>query len=82
MTFYLIISILIFLFGIFIGFMMSKSYHIIIHNDDDIRKGMELERTNKQFRDYLDSYYSQEIPPVGVVEEGYRKIKKEVLGHY
>lgn len=43
---------------------------------------MELERRNKKFRDYLDSYYSDTISPIGVAEEGYRKIRKEVLGHY
>ena len=43
---------------------------------------MELKRRNRQFREYLDSYYYQSIPPIGVVEEGYKKIKKEVLGHY
>jgi len=78
MILYIIICILTF----FIGFLLGRKNNITIHNEDDIKKGMELERRNKKFRDYLDSYYSQSIPPIGVVEEGYRKIRKEVLGHY
>ncbi len=78
MILYIIICILTF----FIGFLLGRKNNITIHNEDDIKKGMELERRNKKFRDYLDSYYSDAIPPIGVVEEGYRKIRKEVLGHY
>lgn len=77
-TLYIIICIILF----FIGFLLGRKNNIIIHNEDDIKKGMELERRNKKFRDYLDSYYSDTIPPIGVAEEGYRKIRKEVLGHY
>lgn len=75
---YIIICILTF----FIGFLLGRKNNITIHNEDDIKKGMELERRNKKFRDYLNSYYYDTIPPVGVAEEGYRKIRKEVLGHY
>ena len=43
---------------------------------------MELEQEYKRYRDYLNSYYYDTIPPVGVAEEGYKKIRKKVLGHY
>ena len=43
---------------------------------------MKLEKEYKRYRDYLDSYYYNTIPPVGVVEEGYRRIRKKILGHY
>lgn len=75
---YIIICILTF----FIGFLLGRKNNITIHNEDDIKKGMELERRNKKFRDYLNSYYYDTIAPKSVVEEGYRKIRKEVLGHY
>ena len=75
---YIIIIVLVFL----VGFLVGRKNNITIHNEDDIKKGMELERRNKKFRDYLDSYYSDTIPPIGLAEEGYRKIRKEVLGHY
>jgi hypothetical protein len=75
---YIIICILTF----FIGFLLGRKNNITIHNEDDIKKGMELERRNKKFKDYLNSYYYDTIPPKGKVEEGYRKIRKEVLGHY
>ena len=78
MILYIIISILIF----FIGFLLGRTYkpNIIIHNEDDIKKGMELERRYKKLRDYLDDGYT--IYPVGYVEEKKKQIRKEVLGHY
>lgn len=74
---YIIICILTF----FIGFLLGRKTNITIHNEDDIKKGMELERRNKKFRDYLnaDPYT---IHPRSYVEEGYKKIRKEVLEHY
>jgi len=66
----------------FIGFLLGRKNNIVIHNEDDIKKGMELERRNKKFRDYLNSYYYDTIPPTSEVQEGYRRIRKEVLGHY
>ena len=43
---------------------------------------MELEREYKRYRDYLNSYYYDTIPPKGEAEEGYRRIRKKILGHY
>ena len=65
---YIIICILTF----FIGFLLGRKNNITIHNEDDIKKGMELEREYKRYRDYLNSYYSDTIPPTGEAEEGYR----------
>jgi hypothetical protein len=75
---YIIICILTF----FIGFLLGRKNNITIHNEDDIKKGMELEREYKRYRDYLNSYYSDTIPPKGEAEEGYRRIRKKILGHY
>lgn len=79
MILYIIISILTFL----IGFLLGRTYkqNITIHNEDDIKKGMELERRYKKLRDYwnADPYT---ILPVGYAEEKYKQIRKEVLGHY
>jgi hypothetical protein len=74
---YIIIIVLVFL----VGFLIGRKNNITIHNEDDIKKGMELEREYKRYRDYLDSYYSNTIPPIGVAEEGYRQIRKKILGH-
>ncbi len=74
---YIIICILTF----FIGFLLGRKHNITIHNEDDIKKGMELERRNKKFKDYLDSD-PYVIHPRTYVEGRYRQIRKEVLGHY
>ena len=78
MILYIIISVLTFL----IGFLLGRTYKqdITIHNEDDIKKGMELERRYKKLNDYLDDAYT--IYPVGYVEEKKKQIRKEVLGHY
>ena len=78
MILYIIISVLTFL----IGFLLGRTYKqdITIHNEDDIKKGMELERRYKKLNDYLDDAYT--IYPVGYVEEIKKQIRKEVLGHY
>ena len=75
---YIIICILTF----FIGFLLGRKNNITIHNEDDIKKGMELEKEYKRYRDYLNSYYYDTIPPPGEAEEGYRRIRKKILGHY
>ena len=75
---YIIIIGLVFL----VGFLIGRKNDIVIHNEDDIKKGMELEKEYKRYRDYLNSYYYDTIPPEGEVKEGYRQIRKKILGHY
>ena len=70
---YIIIIILVFL----VGFLIGRKNNITIHNEDDIKKGMELEKEYKRYRDYLNSYYWGTIAPKGEVEEGYRRIRKK-----
>ena len=79
MILYIIISILTFL----IGFLLGRTYkqNITIHNEDDIKKGMELERRYKKLHDYLDADPYTIYPP-GYAQEKYEQIRKEVLGHY
>ena len=79
---YIIICILILIIGIIGGILLGRKNNITIHNEDDIKKGMELEKEYKRYRDYLNSYYYDTIPPKGEVEEGYRKIRKKIFGHY
>ena len=62
-------------------YLLRKQRSIIVHNESDILKGMELERRKREYREYLDSYYYNTIPPPSV-RDGYKKIEKEVLGHY
>ena len=75
---YIIIIGLVFL----VGFLIGRKNDIVIHNEDDIKKGMELEKEYKRYRDYLRSYYYDTIPPESEVKEGYRQIRKKILGHY
>ncbi len=79
MILYIIISILTFLIGILLG--RTHKQNITIHNEDDIKKGMELERRYKKFRDYWAADPYTILPP-GYAEEKYKEIRKEVLGHY
>jgi len=75
---YIIISILTFL----VGFLIGRKTNIIIHNEDDIENGRELERRENEFRKNMCARYPDWMPPRSEYEEGYRKIRKEVLGHY
>lgn len=75
---YIIIIILLFI----IGFLLGRKTNIIIHNEDDIEKGRELERRENEFRKHMCAKYPDWMPPRSEYEEGYRKIRKEVLGHY
>lgn len=79
---YIILITLFCIVAFFIGFLIGMKNDITIHNEDDIKKGMELEREYQKYKDYLKSYYYDTIPPKGEVEEGYRKIRKKILGHY
>ena len=76
-----LICVIIVLLIVIIFLLFKRPKNILIHNESDIRKGMELQRRKQEYRDYLRSYYYDTIPPVSV-KEGYRKIEKEVLGHY
>jgi uncharacterized membrane-anchored protein YhcB (DUF1043 family) len=75
---YIIIIVLVFI----IGFLIGRKNNITIHNENDIERGMELQRRNDEYRKYICSKYYDTIPPRSEVQEGYRKIRKEVLGHY
>lgn len=77
----IILFIIVVILSFIAGFLCGRKNDIIIHNEDDIQKGMELERRYKKFRDYLNSD-PYTIPSRSYVQEGYRKIRKEVLGHY
>jgi hypothetical protein len=49
-------------------------------DEEMARKGMELERRKREYREYLESYYAGCMPPPSV-REGYRDIEMEVLGY-
>jgi len=75
---YIIIIVLVFL----AGFLIGRKTNIIIHNEDDIERGRELERRENEFRKHMRAKYPDWMPPRSEYEEGYRKIRKEVLEHY
>lgn len=58
-----------------------KPKNNIIHSKSDILKGMELEKRKREYREYLDSYYYDTMPPPSV-KNRYKEIEKEVLGYY
>ena len=76
-----LICVIIVLLIVIIFLLFKRPKNILIHNESDIRKGMELQRRKQEYRDYLESYYYDTIPPTSV-KDRYREIEKEVLGHY
>lgn len=69
--------------------MIKRLLHILLslaegsclsRDEEMVRKGMELERRKREYREYLESYYADSMPPPSV-SEGYRDIEREVLGY-
>lgn len=43
--------------------LLFKKNNIVIHNEDDVKRGMELERKRRELKEYLAAKYPYSIPP-------------------
>ena len=77
----IILCIIIFFQFLIILYLLVKNQTRSYSNKADVLKGIELERRKREYKQYLESYYFDTMPPESV-KNGYKEIEKEVLGYY